>query len=63
MPNLGIPELLIIFLIIVVIFGASRLPKLGGGLGEGIRNFRKGLAGGQEDESSDTDDEAKAGEA
>lgn len=43
MPHLGVPELLIIFLIIVVLFGASRLPNIGRGLGEGIRNFKKGL--------------------
>ena len=39
----GFQELLIIFLIILVIFGASKLPQLGRGLGEGIRNFKKGL--------------------
>ena len=43
MPSVGIPELLIILLIVVVIFGASKLPQLGRGFGEGIRNFRKGL--------------------
>ncbi len=43
MPGLGLPELLVIFLILVVIFGASKLPQLGKGLGEGIRNFKKGL--------------------
>lgn len=43
MPNLGVSELIIILLIVVVLFGASRLPQLGRGLGEGIRNFRKGL--------------------
>jgi sec-independent protein translocase protein TatA len=42
-PNLGFSELVIIFLIVVVLFGASRLPQLGRGLGEGISNFRKGL--------------------
>ncbi len=36
----GIPELLIILVIAVVIFGATRLPQIGKGLGEGIRNFR-----------------------
>lgn len=44
MPNLGFSELIIIFLIVVVLFGASRLPQLGRGLGEGIRNFRKGIS-------------------
>lgn len=39
----GFQELLVIFLIIMVIFGASKLPQLGKGLGEGIRNFKKGL--------------------
>lgn len=41
MFGLGIPELLIILVIIVVLFGAGRLPQIGSGLGEGIRNFRK----------------------
>lgn len=39
----GFQELLVILLIVIVIFGASKLPQLGKGLGEGIRNFRKGL--------------------
>ncbi len=45
MPSLGVPELVIIFLIIIVLFGASRIPHIGKGLGEGIRNFKKGLKG------------------
>ena len=40
---LGFPELLLIFVIILVIFGAGKLPQLGKGLGEGISNFRDGL--------------------
>ena len=43
MFGLGIPELLIIFVIVVVIFGASRLPQIGEGVGKGIRNFRSAL--------------------
>ena len=43
MPTLGVQELLIILLIVLVIFGASKLPQLGKGLGEGIRNFKKGV--------------------
>lgn len=50
MPTLGFQELLIIFLIIIVIFGASKIPQLGRGLGEGIRNFKKGL---KEDDSGE----------
>lgn len=39
----GITEALIILLILVVVFGASKLPQLGRGLGEGIRNFKRGV--------------------
>lgn len=42
-PTLGFSELIIIFLIIIVLFGATRLPQIGRGLGEGIRNFKKGI--------------------
>ncbi len=38
--GLGIPELLIILAIIIVIFGASRLPEIGRGIGKGIKNFK-----------------------
>ena len=40
MGRIGIPELLIILAIIILIFGASRLPEIGRGLGRGIRNFK-----------------------
>ncbi len=55
MFGLGVPELLLILLIIVVIFGASKLPQLGRGFGEGIRNFRNGL---KSDDEPASDDEA-----
>ena len=41
MGPIGIPELIIIFLIIMLLFGASRLPEIGKGLGKGIRNFKE----------------------
>ena len=53
--SLGVPELLIILAIVLLIFGYSRLPQLGKGLGTGIRNFRQGLRGGNEAESADHD--------
>ena len=40
MPSLGVPELLIILVIIVVIFGVGRLPEIGGALGKSIREFK-----------------------
>ena len=39
----GVQELVVILLIVVVLFGATRLPQLGKGLGEGISNFKRGL--------------------
>jgi sec-independent protein translocase protein TatA len=38
--RLGIPELLIILFIIILIFGANRLPEIGRGIGRGIKNFK-----------------------
>ena len=40
MGRIGIPELLIILTIIILIFGANRLPEIGRGIGKGIRNFK-----------------------
>lgn len=50
MGRLGLPELLVIFVILVLLFGAAKIPQLGRGLGEAIRNFRKGLKEGDRDE-------------
>ena len=48
MGRLGIPELLIILAIIVLIFGASRLPEIGRGIGKGIKNFKDATKEGAE---------------
>ena len=45
MFGIGTSELLIILGIVVVLFGARRLPELGSGLGQAIRNFKSGLSG------------------
>ncbi len=55
--QIGPTELLIILVIVLLIFGVGRLSKLGRDLGEGIREFRKGISGG---ESAGT--EAEGGE-
>ena len=41
MFGMGLPELLVILVIVLIIFGAGKLPELGENLGKGIRNFRK----------------------
>ena len=42
-------ELLIIFAVVLLLFGATRLPQLGKAMGEGLRNFKKGIAEGDGD--------------
>lgn len=57
MPSwLGAPELLIILIIVVLIFGVGRIANIGGELGKGINAFRKGLKG---DEEVKPEDEQK----
>jgi len=52
--SLGLPELLIILAIVVLIFGVNKLPRLGKGLGEGIRNFKDSVkSGGADDGDGD----------
>ena len=50
MGRLGVPELAIILLIVIVIFGANRLPQLGRGIGSAIKNFKDGI---KDDETAD----------
>jgi sec-independent protein translocase protein TatA len=50
MPNLGFPELIVVLLIVVVIFGANRLPGLGRGIGSAIKNFKDGIKDDKDDE-------------
>jgi len=41
--GLGMPELLVILVIVLIIFGANKLPQIGEGIGKGIRNFKKSV--------------------
>ncbi|MFN7702166.1 MAG: twin-arginine translocase TatA/TatE family subunit [Deltaproteobacteria bacterium] len=43
MPNLGMGELIIILLIVLLVFGAARLPQIGEGLGKAIKGLKRGL--------------------
>ncbi|MGB4098087.1 MAG: twin-arginine translocase TatA/TatE family subunit [bacterium] len=52
--GIGTTEILVILLIVAVLFGARKLPELGKGIGEGIRNFRKSL---KDENDSDSDKE------
>lgn len=59
--SLGLPELLIVLAIVVLIFGVNKLPRLGKGLGEGIRNFKDSVRSGDKDtDTSDKEDAAKS---
>jgi sec-independent protein translocase protein TatA len=51
MGPLGLPELLVILVIVVLIFGANRLPQLGKGVGSAIKNFKEGMKDGSSDDS------------
>jgi sec-independent protein translocase protein TatA len=60
--GIGMTELLIILAIVVLIFGASRLPEIGRGLGTGIQEFRKsvkGVAKGKDQDQIDSEEDKK----
>lgn len=56
MGNIGMPELIVILVIAVLIFGAKRLPELGSSIGKAMRRFNQGIKG---EESDKTDSENK----
>ena len=49
MFGIGMPELIVVLVIIMIVFGAGKLPQIGEGIGKGIRNFKKAI-------SSDSDE-------
>ena len=61
MFGIGLPELLIIFLVCLLLFGANRLPEIGRSLGEGIREFKKAFSasGGKDGQDGETKPPAK----
>jgi sec-independent protein translocase protein TatA len=69
-PNIGLSELIVVLMILLLVFGASRLPALGDGLGRAIRGFKRGMANDEriavrkdEDGAPPTDKPAPATEA
>jgi sec-independent protein translocase protein TatA len=63
MPNLGFSELIIVLLIIVVVFGSTKLPQLGDGLGRAIKNFKRAVTNQNEIEVSPKKSEISEGDA
>ncbi|MFQ5578234.1 MAG: twin-arginine translocase TatA/TatE family subunit [Anaerolineae bacterium] len=59
MPQLGVPELLIILVIIVVIFGVGRLPEIGGAIGKSIREFKSSVNTEDENENEESTADAE----
>jgi sec-independent protein translocase protein TatA len=57
MFGIGVPEVLVILVVALIIFGPGKLPEIGGALGKGIRDFRKSLSGA--DEADETAEERK----
>ena len=61
MGSLGWPELILIALLVIVLFGARRLPEIGRGLGEGIKSFRTALKGGGDEAEHKNDGRGGSG--
>ena len=62
MPNIGLPEIIIVLVIALIIFGPKRLPELGNSLGRGIREFRGSVSGETKDDRDEDSVEAKKAE-
>lgn len=59
LPQIGMPELLVLLVIIIIIFGVGRLPEVGGALGRAIREFRQSSQGLDEEKKGEEEKEKK----
>jgi sec-independent protein translocase protein TatA len=63
MFGLGTTELIIILVLVMIIFGAGKLPQVGGALGKGLRNFKDGVKDGDEEKPEKDNDKIDNGES
>ncbi|MBE0410871.1 MAG: twin-arginine translocase TatA/TatE family subunit [Anaerolineales bacterium] len=59
--GIGIPELIIVLVIVIILFGAGRIGKIAGELGQGIREFRQGIKGSDSAESKPSESDLEKG--
>ncbi len=62
MPNIGPLEVIILLVVVLLLFGATRLPKLARSMGEASKEFKKGLKDGSEEDEDEREREGKAAE-
>jgi sec-independent protein translocase protein TatA len=59
MFGIGMPELVIILVIVLIVFGAGRLPEIGAGIGNAIKNFKKTTSEKNDEEPKEIEDNSK----